>query len=259
LIGFKPEWPAPSYVGALMTTRHGGVSSAPWDTLNLGDHVGDKLENVTANRARVAQQIQTPAIYLRQVHGVQGVAIDTQTPADTVADLAWTREVGVACAMMVADCLPILVCHPQQKWVASAHAGWRGLAGSQGLGVVESLASVIQAQGLSTQDCLVWLGPCIGPTAFEVGPEVLAAFQNETAQDVSKTHFSPSVGEKYMADLAGLARNRLQKAGFQNLYGNDSTQAWCTFSQANQYHSHRRDAALLGSAGRMAAYIWITS
>jgi YfiH family protein len=259
LIGFKPEWPAPSYVGALMTTRHGGVSSAPWGSLNLGDHVGDKLEHVAANRTRVAQQIQTPAIYLRQVHGVQGVAIDTQTPANTEADLAWTREVGIACTMMVADCLPILVCHPQQKWVASAHAGWRGLAGSQGLGVVESLASVIHAQGLSPQDCLVWLGPCIGPTAFEVGPEVLAAFQNDKAQDTSKTHFVPYVGGKYLADLAALARSRLQMAGFESLYGNDSTLAWCTFSQANQYHSHRRDAALLGSAGRMAAYIWITA
>jgi YfiH family protein len=196
---------------------------------------------------------------LRQVHGVQGVAIDIQTPANTEADLAWTRQIGVACTMMVADCLPILVCHPQQKWVASAHAGWRGLAGSQGLGVVESLASVIHTQGLSTQDCLVWLGPCIGPTAFEVGPEVLAAFQNDKDQDTSKSHFVPSVGGKYMADLAGLARSRLQMAGFQYLFGNDSTQAWCTFSQPNQYHSHRRDAALLGSAGRMAAYIWITA
>lgn len=257
MIGFQPEWPAPSYVGALMTTRHGGVSGAPWDTLNLGDHVGDKLENVMANRALVAEQIQTPAIYLRQVHGVQGVAIDTQTPAKTEADLAWTREVGLACTMMVADCLPILVCHSQQKWVASAHAGWRGLAGSQGLGVVESLASVIHAEGLSTQDCLVWLGPCIGPTAFEVGSEVLAAFQNDKAEATSKAYFEPAAAGKYMADLAGLARHKLQMAGFANLYGNDSTLAWCTFSQDKRYHSHRRDAALLGSAGRMAAYVWI--
>lgn len=240
-----------------MTTRHGGVSSAPWGTLNLGDHVGDKLEDVMANRTLVGQQIQTPAIYLRQVHGVQGVAIDTQTPANTEADLAWTREAGVACTMMVADCLPILVCHSQQKWVASAHAGWRGLAGSQGLGVVESLASVIHAQGLSTQDCLVWLGPCIGPTAFEVGSEVLAAFQNGKAEATSKAYFEPAAADKYMADLAGLARHKLQMAGFANLYGNDSTLAWCTFSQAKLYHSHRRDAALLGSAGRMAAYVWI--
>jgi YfiH family protein len=248
-----------------MTTRHGGVSEAPWSSLNLGDHVGDKPENVKTNRDLVAHEMQVPAIYLRQVHGVHGVAINSKTPANTEADVAWTRQEGLACTMMVADCLPILICHSTQKWVAAAHAGWRGLAGENGHGVVEALASTVRLEGFAPEDCLVWLGPCIGPTAFEVGPEVLAAFEKDQPAASSKAFFAPgpaptSASEgKYMADLAGLARRRLKLAGFQNLYGNDSTQPWCTYKQSEKYHSHRRDAALLGSAGRMAAYIWMTS
>ena len=242
-----------------MTTRHGGVSEAPWSSLNLGDHVGDKPENVKTNRALVAHEMQVPAIYLRQVHGVNGVEIDLQTPSNTEADVAWTRLEGLACTMMVADCLPILVCNPHQKWVAAAHAGWRGLAGEDGYGVVETLAATVRLQGLLPKDCLVWLGPCIGPTAFEVGPEVLKVFENQIPEGVSTSFFAPTAQGKYMADLAGLARHRLTLSGFQNLYGNDSTQPWCTYKQSEKYHSHRRDSALLGSAGRMAAYIWITS
>jgi YfiH family protein len=186
LIGFKPNWPAPEFVQALMTTREGGVSEAPWNSLNLGDHVGDNPEHVQANRALVAQAMQAPAIYLRQVHGVKGVAIDLHTPDHTEADVAWTSETGVACTMMVADCLPILVCHPHQKWVAAAHAGWRGLAGENGHGVVETLAATARLQGCLPKDCLVWLGPCIGPTAFEVGPEVLTAFENQIPRRPAK-------------------------------------------------------------------------
>lgn len=242
-----------------MTTRQGGVSEAPWNTLNLGDHVGDKPEHVAANRALVCQAMQTTAIYLRQVHGVRGVAIDLHTPNQTEADVAWTCEADVACTMMVADCLPILVCHPQKKWVAAAHAGWRGLAGKDGHGVVETLAATARLQGVLPNDCLVWLGPCIGPTAFEVGSEVVMAFESQIAEWTPNTFFVPTAQGKFMADLASLAKHRLQLAGFQNLYGNDSTSTWCTYQQASKYHSHRRDAALLGSSGRMAAYIWITA
>jgi hypothetical protein len=241
-----------------MTTRHGGVSEAPWRSLNLGDHVGDSPENVRTNRVLVAQEMKVPAIYLRQVHGAKGIDIDFQTPANTEADVAWTRQEGLACTMMVADCLPILICHSSQKWVAAAHAGWRGLAGENGQGVVETLASTARLQGFALKDCLVWLGPCIGPTAFEVGPDVLAAFENEQLEVSNKALFAPAAAGKYLADLAGMARQRLLQAGFRNLYGNDSTLPWCTYKQADKYHSHRRDAASLGSSGRMAAYIWIT-
>ena len=257
LIGFKPDWPAPSFVHALMTTREGGVSQAPWESLNVGNHVGDMPANVDANRAMVNKAMGATAVYLRQVHGVTGVAIHAQTPSNTEADVAWTTETGVACAMMVADCLPILVCHPRRKWVAAVHAGWRGLAGSQGVGVVETLTSAIQALGMAPQDCLVWLGPCIGPTAFEVGPEVKAAFEGNANHSMPHSHFETSHSGKFLADLAGLARARLNLAGFHRLFGNDSSLPWCTHTQVSKYHSHRRDAVSHGSAGRMAAYVWI--
>ena len=240
-----------------MTTRHGGVSEAPWGSLNLGDHVGDKPENVKTNRALVAHEMQVPAIYLRQVHGVHGVAINSKTPANTEADVAWTRQEGLACTMMVADCLPILICHSTQKWVAAAHAGWRGLAGENGHGVVEALASTVRLEGFAPEDCLVWLGPCIGPTAFEVGPEVLAAFEKDQPAASSKAFFAPgpaptSASEgKYMADLAWLARHLLRQYGLTDVQGNDSSAPWCTFLQQTSFFSHRRD----GVSGRFAAGI----
>lgn len=257
LMGLKPNWPAPAYVHAWMSTREGGVSTPPWDSLNLGDHVGDSPEHVSANRARAAEVIGAKAIYVRQIHGVDGIEVNHHTPFNTEADVAWTTQEGVACTMMVADCLPILVCHPHRKWVAAAHAGWRGLAGKQGQGVVETLASAIRSEGMATQDCLAWLGPCIGSSAFEVGPEVLAAFDNNGVNTHAKSFFTPAAQGKYRADLAGLARQRLQRAGFKNLFGNDSSLSWCTYTQASKYFSHRRDAAALGRTGRMAAYIWI--
>jgi YfiH family protein len=137
---------------------------------------GDDLKAVQRNRELVAQAMGVPAVYLRQVHSTTGVQIDFATQANTEADAAWTAQIGLACAMMAADCMPILVCHPTVRWVAAAHAGWRGLAGKNGHGVVETIAQAAQAQGLKAKDCMVWLGPCIGPTAFEVGEDVKAAF-----------------------------------------------------------------------------------
>jgi YfiH family protein len=165
--------------------------------------------------------------------------------------------------MMAADCLPILVCHPKAKWVAAAHAGWRGLAGANGHGVVETLAQGATAHGVSVQDCMVWLGPCIGPTAFEVGQDVLDAFISLQKPALEKRRpedfFVAQGAGKYLADLAGLARWRLTAAGFQVISGNDSSLAWCTYRQESKYHSHRRDAVRKGGSGRMAAYIWITA
>lgn len=273
LIGLTPAWPAPHFVRALMTTREGGVSPQPWGSLNLGLFSGDQSENVLQNRNLVQSAMGVPAVYLRQVHGVQSVAIEHQTPSGLEADVAWTTHAGVACAVMAADCLPILVCHPKAKWVAAAHAGWRGLAGTQGHGVVETLSEGARAQGLDTADCMAWLGPCIGPTAFEVGEDVLQAFALTkgssklegsiealfVAKDKDKDNSNGNGNGKYWADLAGLARLRLKAEGFQVICGNDSTVAWCTYRQEAQYHSHRRDALLKGGAGRMAAYIWITA
>lgn len=248
-----------------MTTRQGGVSQQPWGELNLGLFAGDDSNSVLQNRERVAQAMGVPAVYLRQVHGAHGVAIDFQTSPAVQADVTWTTQAGIACAIMAADCLPILVCHPSAKWVAAAHAGWRGLSGTEGHGVVETLAHAAKAQGLNTADCFVWLGPCIGPTAFEVGPDVLEAFEpSSQARGLSynsevSSWFKPKESHKFWADLAGLARMRLEAVGFKALYGNDSSLPWCTYSQESKYHSHRRDAVAKGGSGRMAAYVWLTA
>jgi YfiH family protein len=267
LIGFSPDWPAPSFVRGLMTTRKGGVSPHPWDSLNLGLFSGDSSENVLKNRGLVQSAMGVPAVYLKQVHGAQSVSIDHQTPSGLEADVAWTTHPGLACAVMAADCLPILVCHPKVKWVAAAHAGWRGLAGTEGRGVVETLSAGAAAHGLQTSDCIAWLGPCIGPTAFEVGEDVFQAFvfsqkssmDSKRVEDQFVAKGKVNGNGKYWADLAGLARLRLQAEGFHVICGNDSTPAWCTHRQEAQYHSHRRDALLMGGTGRMAAYIWITA
>ena len=246
-----------------MTTRQGGVSPQPWDSLNLGLFSGDSTENVLNNRGLVQSAMGVPAVYLRQVHGVKGLGIDHQTPPGLEADVVWTTHAGVACSVMAADCLPILVCHPKFKWVAAAHAGWRGLAGLAGQGVVETLSEGAKEQGLRTADCIAWLGPCIGPTAFEVGEDVVQAFLthlNSPKEKKALENLFVAKGHgKYWADLAGLARWRLEAAGFEIICGNDSSLSWCTYRKETQYHSHRRDALLKGGAGRMAAYIWITA
>jgi YfiH family protein len=156
---------------------------------------------------------------------------------------------------MVADCLPVLLCDTAGQWVAAAHAGWRGLAGSQGQGVLESLWRQLQAQGAQAAGTRAWLGPCIGVQAFEVGPEVLEAF----AQDGLNTalFFMPQAGGRWLADLAGLARWRLQRLGITQLSGNTSQTDWCTVAQPSRFFSHRRDSRVLGSTGRMAACIWL--
>jgi YfiH family protein len=246
-----------------MTTRQGGVSPQPLDSLNLGLFSGDSTENVLNNRGLVQSAMGVPAVYLRQVHGVKGLGIDHQTPPGLEADVVWTTHAGVACSVMAADCLPILVCHPKFKWVAAAHAGWRGLAGLAGQGVVETLSEGAKEQGLRTADCIAWLGPCIGPTAFEVGEDVVQAFLthlNSPKEKKALENLFVAKGHgKYWADLAGLARWRLEAAGFEIICGNDSSLSWCTYRKETQYHSHRRDALLKGGAGRMAAYIWITA
>jgi YfiH family protein len=162
---------------------------------------------------------------------------------------------------MVADCLPVLLCDAAGRWVAAAHAGWRGLAGpavatpSKGMGVLESLWANIQLAGVDVSDVLAWLGPCIGPQAFEVGPEVRAAFDDGSPE--VQALFTPTGHGKYRADLAGLARVRLQALGITRVFGNDSSLPWCTVSGSALFFSHRRDSRHLGQSGRMAACIWL--
>jgi YfiH family protein len=244
-----PDWPAPAGVRAVCTTRAGGRSLPPYDSLNLGDHVGDDPLAVGANRAVLAQALQAHPVFLQQVHGSGVVAIDAHTPHGTAADACHTHQRGVACTIMVADCLPLLYTDRRGSFVAAAHAGWRGLAGQGGVGVLEAL----QAQlAVPADQVLVWLGPCIGPQAFEVGPEVKAAFELHDAQAASCFRSAAATG-KWLADLPALARQRLAALGISQVYGNDGSPPWCTVSNPSRFFSHRRDRV----SGRLAACIWL--
>ncbi len=255
-----PDWPAPAKVRALCTTRIGGVSLPPYDRLNLGDHVGDEPAHVAANRTVLQQAIGARPVFLNQVHGCDVIVLQAQTAVPSVAtppvaDAAITRVAGLACTIMVADCLPVLFCTTQGDAVAAAHAGWRGLVGQNGVGVLEqtierfsALAHMDKAQVAT--NVIAWMGPCIGPQAFEVGPEVRAAF---VAGDCAAACcFAPRVGGRWLADLAGLARQRLAALGITQIYGNDSSAPWCTVGNASKFFSHRRDRV----SGRLAACIW---
>jgi YfiH family protein len=270
--GLSPEH-LPAGIRALFTTRTGGASAAPFDSFNLGDHVGDDPAAVAQNRSRLTEALrlqgaQAP-VFLRQVHGTQVLGLDKAPPTTVVADACWTDEVGVVCTIMVADCLPVLLADRAGRCVAAAHAGWRGLAGVDhgGVGVLESTwAAWMQtmrrhhpnvSDAALAQQTWVWLGPCIGPEAFEVGDEVRVAFQSGAERNTDAC-FVPHAERsgQWWADLAGLARRRLAALGALDVQGNDSSWAWCTVTNASRFFSHRRDAAVLGGSGRMAACIW---
>ena len=245
-----PQWSAPVRVRALCTTRGGGVSQAPYDSFNLGEHVGDAPQAVAANRETLVRSMAARPVFLSQVHGTQVMILSADRGQGMAADASLTTLSGLACTIMVADCLPVLFTNLRGSVVAAAHAGWRGLAGLDGQGVLEQTLSALAAAGAAS-DIMAWLGPCIGPQAFEVGDEVRAAF---TAHDAAaQALFKPLSGGKWLADLAGLARRRLRAAGVQQLYGNDGSQPWCTVGNPQRYFSHRRDRV----SGRMAASIWL--
>ena len=237
----RPQHPLAPGVQALSTTRAGGVSDAPWASLNLGDHVGDSPRMVAENRHRLQQAlgVATPQ-WLTQVHGVQVV----EARSDGVvreADACWTRTPGVVCAVMTADCLPVLFADSRGHQVAAAHAGWRGLLN----GVLEATLDTFD----DPADVRVWLGPAIGPQAFEVGPEVRSAFlARDAAADIA---FQPSLqhSERWLADLYRLATLRLQAAGVVAISGGDH----CTHTEQDLFFSYRRD----GRTGRMASLVWI--
>lgn len=251
-----PQWPAPARVRAVCTTRAGGVSAAPYDTLNLGNHVGDDSLHVRHNRALLQEALGARPVFLDQVHGTQVLEISPRTMDSLQADGALTREGGVACTVMVADCLPILLCDAKGSTVAAVHAGWRGLAGVNGNGVLEDVhhlfTSVAPADiAQPAIELIAWIGPCIGPDAFEVGPDVLDAFVATHAQAVAC--FKPLPSGKWLADLPALARQRLQALGVSHIYGNDGSAGWCTVGNPLRFFSHRRDRV----SGRQAASIWL--
>jgi hypothetical protein len=234
-----PDWPALPRVKSLMTTRQGGVSSAPWASLNLGDHVGDNPAHVAANRARLREQLPAEPGWLRQVHSARVVELGRD--ANPEADASFTREKGRVCAVLTADCLPVLFCDRAGSVVAAAHAGWRGLAD----GVLEATVAAMQ---VPPGEILAWMGAAIGPQAFEVGDEVRQAFAGRHAEAAAAFVPQPTPG-KWLADIYQLARIRLGHAGVQAVYGGGR----CTFSEAESFYSYRRD----GVTGRMASLVWL--
>lgn len=238
-----PDWPAPMTIGALSTTRMGGGSQAPFDHLNLGDHVGDDPQAVTANRLLLQQALGAGVRcqWLNQVHGAKVARLDRVGPVPD-ADAAVTQKPGIACLVMTADCLPVLFCDRQGTRVAAAHAGWRGLAG----GVLEA---TLEALAVPADQLLCWLGPAIGPRAFEVGAEVKQQFCRQ--QPEAESAFVPydRLRNSWLADIYQLARLRLARAGITAIYGGQA----CTFTDRERFFSYRRD----GQTGRMASLIWI--
>jgi hypothetical protein len=251
-----PQWPVAPHVRALCTTRVGGASVAPYDQLNLGEHVGDRAQDVAVNRGILQRAIQARPVFLSQVHGLEVVPVTASTPDGTQADACVTDQPGLACTIMVADCLPVLLTNVQGSRVAAAHAGWRGLAGQGGHGVLEEVVAGLcagpnAASAQPASEVVAWLGPCIGPQAFEVGADVRDAFCKHDG--AAGALFRSQPGGKWLADLQALARLRLLAMGVQKIHGNDASPSWCTVSNPSRYFSHRRDRV----SGRMAACIWL--
>jgi polyphenol oxidase len=239
-----PDWPAPAGVRALSTLRRGGVSRQPYESLNLGGHVGDVPSAVAENRGRLRRAARLPAepTWLSQVHGARVLDLDALNGAEhpPEADASLTRRPGRVCAILTADCLPVLLAADSGTAVAAAHAGWRGLAG----GVIEA---TVRALGLAPESLVAWLGPAIGPRHFEVGGEVRELM---VAQDPeASAWFAPNTRGRFLADLPALVRRRLSRLGVQRIHGGGE----CTFSSADRYFSYRRD----GTTGRQASLIWL--
>ena len=240
-----PDWPAHLRVKALFTTRAGGVSSGAFTCLNLGAHVGDVVADVEENRRRLRGFLPSSPAWLNQIHGagvVDAALVKSTGPAPIAADASFTTQVGVPCTVLVADCLPVLLCAADGSCVAAAHAGWRGLH----RGVLEHTVATMNTKA---GNILAWLGPAIGPLAFEVGVDVFKAFTEVATQDAFA--FKPIAGasQKYFANIYELARSRLQRAGVTEIFGGQ----YCTVSDPDRFFSYRRD----GKTGRMGAMIWL--
>lgn len=238
-------WKTPLGVHAAFTTRQDGVSAPPWDSFNLGAHVGDAAQAVAANRARLRERLYLPAepCWLQQVHGIAVADLDAAIAPHPAADAAVTGRTGRVAAIMVADCLPVLFASRDGARIGAAHAGWRGLAG----GVLEA---TVRALGVPGAELKVWLGPAISREHFEVGEEVRDAFL--AADPGASTEFDRNERGRWRADLVMLARRRLEALGVRDVAGG----RWCTFSDSERFFSHRRDGHKFGNTGRMAALIW---
>ena len=238
-----PDWPAPPGVRALITTRAGGVSRDAYAGMNVGMRAGDAADDVARNRACLRQSLPAEPLWLRQVHGTT-VAEADGLDGSPEADAAVARRPGTVCAVLTADCLPLLLCDDEGTVVAAAHAGWRGLSA----GVIEQTLRVMARPRAAL---LAYLGPAIGPAAYEVGAEVRQAFVAAELEGgpQAEAAFAPGKPGKFYADLYALARQRLARSGVVRIYGG----AYCTYTERERFYSYRRD----GATGRMASLIWM--
>jgi len=240
------DWPAPTHIKAGTTTRIGGVSQSPFDSLNFGLHVEDNPEHVAVNRQRLREYLNLPSEpnWLDQVHGCTIANDQNYQPGQSKqADASMTRTIGSVCAVMTADCLPALITDKDGTCVAAVHAGWRGLA--QGI-----VLKTVDAMSIPKQDLLVWLGPAIGPKQFEVGPEVREQFINQNRLH-AKAFITGQRSDKWYMDIYQIARQQLKDHGLEQIYGGEL----CTFEDAKRFYSYRRD----GKTGRMVSLIWMES
>ncbi len=237
----QPDWPAPANVRAFVTTRHGGVSIGEYASMNLGLHTGDDRASVETNRAIVGAHLPSAPLWMAQVHGVEVADLDRIGPEESArADGAVTGKTGRVAVVLTADCMPLFFCDARGTRVGVAHAGWRGMAA----GVIEN---TVRALGVPADEVLAWMGPTIGPAAFEVGAEVRSAFLEAEAR--AARAFIPHGEGKYLADLYALARQRLERAGVRSVSGG----GFCTYRDADRLFSYRRVKA----SGRMGAFAWM--
>jgi YfiH family protein len=242
-----PEWPAPDNVQALFTTRDGGVGKDPYATFNLGDHVGDDPQTVSRNRMLLRAILPSEPMWLKQMHGNHVLNADhDDCSIPCCADASFSSRPGNVCAVLAADCLPILICDRAGSLVGAIHAGWRGLA----TGVIEQAISEMRGSSHANLCLMAWLGPAIGPDHFEVGDEVREVFieRDPLSARAFRRHGAVQT-PKWLADLYLLARLSLNRAGITEIYGGNE----CTFSNPERFFSYRRD----GQTGRMAGLIWL--
>jgi polyphenol oxidase len=241
---FVPDWHLPAGVKALQTEC--GRGPPPYGGFNLGDHVGDDIAQVTKNRQTLVDNIGMAPVWMRQVHGTRVLEINGIASSVPEADAAMTSCPSMACTIMTADCLPVLVADQEARVVGAAHAGWRGLAD----GVVEQLIDALcRVPGVAPRDLSVWLGPAIGPMAFEVGQDVVDAFIRRDTAHAAAFRVHPGSAGKYLADIAVLATHILRARGVEDI----TPSGLCTFTLTDRFYSYRRD----GVTGRMASLIWL--
>ena len=239
-----PKWPAPANVKALQTTRVGGVSSAPYESFNLGAHVNDDGVAVARNRQLLSPYLPSEPVWVNQVHGVEVIDAAQSTCLQN-ADASFTTQPNVVCVTMTADCLPVLLCDQAGTVVAAVHAGWRGLCD----GAIEAAVNKLPAE---KSEILAWLGPAIGPNAFEVGEEVRHQFMQH--DQLSEQAFKP-IGDKWLCNMYMIAQQRLHKLGVKQIYGASVNEDFCTYTDEARFFSFRRNNV----TGRMASLIWLTN